>query len=234
MKIRELKIRTLVTAVALPLMLLFSGGVGAADGTVTLNWYDTANPNSGGAGPFTAYQVTGPVVVGVDGTFTTFCLEGLDASETISLRTPYDYQLSTTVIDRGVDDGVGVALNYDTAYLYETFRNGESGGIGFDTGFLYDDVGNLMALQDAIYAVEYTSHTAGAGLATLLYNEAISSGWTAAQNYGNVRVMNLGIGTGDNPWNKQDQLAIVPIPAAAWLFGTGLIGLAVIRRRKTA
>ena len=36
---------------------------------------------------------------------------------------------------------------------------------------------------------------------------------------------------GDPLYLRQDMLVVVPIPAAAWLLGSGLLGLVVIRRR---
>jgi hypothetical protein len=42
-------------------------------------------------------------------------------------------------------------------------------------------------------------------------------------------------GIGDESWgldNVQVQVSAVPVPAAVWLFGSGLIGLAAVARRK--
>jgi hypothetical protein len=66
---------------------------------------------------------------------------------------------------------------------------------------------------------------------------------TAIPNTGTIRVVNVfGIGassgggfTLDTVEQRIDPpLSAVPLPAAVWLFGTGLLGLAgIVRRRKT-
>ena len=44
-----------------------------------------------------------------------------------------------------------------------------------------------------------------------------------------------GAGYGDTPtWDLKFETQVVPIPAAAWLFGSGLLGLVGIARRKKA
>lgn len=219
-----MKTKSLLKAMVIPLGFILAGTVSAVD--VDLVTMDTSYPSRGGTGgPFYATPTEGgPLAIGT--TFITFCVE---KEQNISLgKTPYRYQLSTKVLDRGLDPA-GTDLSFDTASLYSAFRAGTISSKHLDdASFDYTDVNDLMELQEAIYTLEYGD--AADGFALLLVSEARAYNW---DNYENVRVMNLG-SVGGTDWGHQDQLAIVPIPAAAWLFGSGLIGLAAIRRRKTA
>ena len=53
----------------------------------------------------------------------------------------------------------------------------------------------------------------------------------AQRDYFGPRVSNLGSGT-FAVWSTAGSVSAVPIPAAAWLFGSALLGLGVLKRKK--
>lgn len=217
--------RHAVAALALAASLLFfPGGASAApDSIVTLTWYGggaagTGSTTPGGGGPFNANVSSGPLA---GSTFITFCLETLSH---VGMRSPYHYELSTDVKFRG--GTTPIRLTNDTAYLYSKFRSMNL--TSFTTPADYILRSSLVDLQEAIWAQEGLKSVASLSVTgRALYDEAEAAAW---QNLGNVRVMNLGVTPGD--YSIQDQLAIVPIPASVWLFGSCLLGLVGISRRK--
>lgn len=77
-----------------------------------------------------------------------------------------------------------------------------------------------------------TSGTSGGFTGTIQFDEILDAdllaGLLAGQTYINVH-------TAENPGGEiRGQLQVVPIPAAVWLFGSGLLGLIGIARRKKA
>jgi hypothetical protein len=106
-----------------------------------------------------------------------------------------------------------------TAYLYTKFAQGTlsnyiwTPGVGRST--------SAAALQNAIwYIEEEPGILLASGQATTWYNEAVTANWTGI---GGVRVLNLY--DPDTGVRAQDQLYLVPAPAA---IGLGLIGLALV------
>jgi hypothetical protein len=199
-------------------LLIFAADASAAQVTLTRfgSVASGGDTTPAGGGPFIA-AVSDGSLFGPD--FITFCLE---TQEHVYLGASNHYEISTTVKYRG--GSTAVPLSNDTAYLYSNFR---SGSLGAFSAADYTDRASLIALQHAIWAQEGLI-TLPNGLATTLFNEAEGK-WS---DLGNVRVMNLGTAPGN--YSRQDQLAVVPIPAAAWLFGSALVGFVAIARRKQA
>lgn len=197
-------------------LFLFTSSASAAQLVTLSKFGSVGNTNPPGGGPFTATVMSGPLV-GPE--FITFCLE---INEHIGLNQPCHYELSTAVKCRG--GSVPIALSNDTAYLYSNFRSMNLTSFAGTSD--YTTRASLIALQEAIWAIEGYSILLS-GTSQALYNVAVAADWS---DLGNVRVMNIGNVVGN--YSKQNQLAIVPIPAAAWLFGSALLGLVGISCRK--
>lgn len=72
------------------------------------------------------------------------------------------------------------------------------------------------------------SATSGGFTGTVEIDEINEAGLLAGQTYINVHT------PGNRGGEIRGQLQVIPIPAAAWLFGSGLLGLIGIARRKRA
>lgn len=205
-----------------PLVLLLSVvGLTGTAAAATLDLEQVANAGVGG--PFEVSNVNGGPLDGTE--FITFCIEKQE--HVSAAKTTYDYALSTTVKYRGGD--TPVALQSTTAYLYSSFRAGTLNGVG---GFNSSETSNLVELQHAIWHTEGYAGALGT-LAQALVDNAITAnadgGSWFGRGLGNVRVINLG-----TEFGNQDQLAVVPIPGAIWLFGSGLIAFAGVSRRQSS
>jgi hypothetical protein len=103
-------------------------------------------------------------------------------------------------------------INSDMGHLYYTELGGEAGVAGLNTGVFQ----NLLT-------EDYWSNTPlASGAIFFNFNEGrqgVAS--TAGENYA------IAVRVGDVP-------SMVPLPAAVWLFGSGLLGLAVMARMKAA
>lgn len=158
-----------------------------------------------------------------DGAFTTFCIE---KSEYISSATsgPYYVVVNTAAVNGGdaAHGGSPDPLNIETAWLYYQFRIGS---------IVLGTPEQAQAFQAAVWHFEQEAILSVPGSNTY-YNQAMSmmsspDPWT---DIGPVRVLNLYADESMTSF-KQDVLAVVPIPGAVWLLGSGLLGLAGIRMR---
>ena len=139
------------------------------------------------------------------------------------------------------DDSVTLSFDYynwgnDVKLQYSldnsSWSNVSNGSMSVNTGTdnwqqvwlrLADDDGNSV---DTDGDVTFSSLESNSGL----YN-SVSVVWSQVdiQNYGTIDI-NISVGTA----NDDDNIGVVPavpVPAAIWLLGSGLLGLAVFRRR---
>ncbi|MEN6373170.1 MAG: VPLPA-CTERM sorting domain-containing protein [Smithella sp.] len=166
-------------------------------------------------------------------TFQSFCLE---ENEFIYPNTTFNVEISNAAKAGGVGGATNGAdpISMGTAWLYSQFAKGTLVGYDF-AGTEPNREASASILQYAIWWLEdekaYDAGNIFIQAAIAMFGDAATA---KADSNGafNVRVLNLTDIT--NGALRQDQLVVVPIPAAVWLFGTGLIGLVGVRRRFTA
>jgi len=188
----------------------------------------STHPANGMRGQYTATVLSGFAgiidVTGVGSSFDTFCLE---KNEFFIPGQNYSATLDVAARNGGVSGGSNGAdpISPATAYLYTQFRDGN---LGFSS---FTNSSDSEALQDALWFLEGEIFSVS-GQAQTLVNQALAAGWT---DIGNVRVLNI-IGPNGSSGNgsAQSQLAMVPLPAAAWAGIAGLGGVIAhnIRRRR--
>ncbi|OHB77462.1 MAG: hypothetical protein A2W31_09425 [Planctomycetes bacterium RBG_16_64_10] len=189
---------------------------------------------TGVGGEFNIKPLNGPALnfvsaspPALDGSsFQSFCVE---RGELVTPGSTYDYVINTGA----VNGGGGAIGNFDaldarTAYLFTEFSVGTLAGYTYTPGAARQ--ASAGALQNAIWYIEQELAVLPAGLATTFYNAAVAAAWTGI---GNVRVLNLYASGGTAV--KQDQLIMIPTPAAVFmgLPMLGLLGAFRIVRRRT-
>lgn len=157
--------------------------------------------------------------------FQTFCLENSTPPEYIYPSTTYTVSISNIAIWGNIGPS-GDPISSQTAWLYANFASGNLFNL---YGYTHSQAG---ALQQAFWFLEGENGGANNSWVSLAYANANDT-----STYG-VQVLNLSLADGTR---CQDQLVstapyvppteFVPIPAAVWLLGTGLIGLVGVRRK---
>ena len=236
-----------VASVATALLVSVAASSAMADQVKVLDTNLWGTGSSGG--PFEVQNLAGnsfiPEGLGLYGAqadaWATFCIE---FNETLSQGTTYDVAINTAAVNGGVAGGNPDPLDAKTAYLYQTFMDGNinaalvalyaGAAVNFDynnTNGGTDEAGSAM--QNAIWVIEQEITDVFA--AGTLERQLIDLAAANATTIGNVKILNMT--RNGNP--HQDVLVIippdgnvVPTPAAAWA-GLGMLGvLGAVRLRK--
>lgn len=172
-----------------------------------------------------AYAGTTKNQAGTTNTFQTFCIE-----QNVTYNPGQTYY---GVLDNN-DISNDKPLNYGAAWLYSQFAEGVLTGYDYtnttsrnaSAGIVQQEIWYLMG-QSATYDVNLNN------LVTNAVNAAGHSVYDASNGAYGVQVLNLYTDP-SNTNRAQDQLYLTPtpIPAAAWLLGSGLMGLVGLKRRK--
>jgi hypothetical protein len=208
---------------------------------------------STGGGEFRAWgqaDATGPLVnpgrtgtafqfgvAAAPGMFETFCVERFENLPYEITDYKADINTETTAqasaYAGGNHGGYNDALDARTAYLYTHFINHN-----LTTPYDYLNEANRIddanALQTAIWFIEQEDATPLNGKALALFNEAnnavISNAWSGL---GDVRILNIYTNTARADYQDVLIMTSIPLPTGALMAGAGLLGVGVIRRRKT-
>jgi hypothetical protein len=178
------------------------------------------------------------------GRFQTFCIE---YNEHFSTSSVYSWVVNTEAVAGGVssadrygrvawESGTGDPISPETAWLFTKFWNGDLTGYDYTEGAgRAESAGNLQQaiwyLEGEITSAEFSAwNSAHSNVAQDWVNDAhtayLHGDWTGI---GQVRVLNLYDATGGK---HQDQLVIVPLPAASLAGFALLFGLAGVRRMR--
>jgi len=189
----------------------------------------SVKPGGGLEGVLSYYAAVAKDFGPLAGSFQTFCLE---KDEFITTNRTYDVVLNNAAVAGGIGGPSPDPVSIGTAELFYRFATNDwSSGPGYDYSGA-SRVTDAGALQDAIWYLEQEIQTIAATNKYYNYVFGKYGAGVGDPNLGHlgqfpVMAMNLYY----NGAVEQDQLTVVPIPAAAWLLGSGLIGLVAVRRR---
>lgn len=163
--------------------------------------------------------------------FQTFCVE-----TTEYVASPMEIVVSTTTAE-GITDSHAILggkpsgddLDPMTAYLYTKFAQGTLSGYNYGAG----RATSADTLQKAIWWIENESGGVNNAFVTLANTAVAVGGEWYGKGIGNVRILNTWTPghIGESAYKKQDQLYLVPTPAAVLLGMLGL-GAAGMKLRK--
>ncbi len=179
-----------------------------------------------GGSALTRFGQGGPFRVDLPGTandFLSFCLERNEyftPGENLQIASISDEARSGGLA--GQDTPTGDHISPKTAFVYSRFRSGDASYTG-------------PLVQELIWFLEHETTSLGAPAQALfdsLDASMVSYGWDPT-SIGKVRVMNLMRGDPSFGVRAQDMLTLeTPEPASVFLLGTGLAGVAALRRRR--
>jgi hypothetical protein len=247
----SIKLSALGSALALA-GLFMVGGVAQADTTVTATFNNVLPSTGAGGGGLFQWTRTDGTFPGTllpdnnDAQFLSLCLE---PNEVVSPGTSYTYDVKDLASAPSTNGGVGttpmgVAKAGDRKQLFGGAYSVFGGSFSNLTGTPTDS--QLRgALQIAVWEIVYEQTTTGTPLSPggFLYDvtdgtytvgtdatvNALANHWLEnLSSYSQAQGLLALVKNG-----QQDQIVqVVPIPAAAWLFGSALMGVVALGRRR--
>jgi hypothetical protein len=238
----------LAAKLAVGVLTLCFGLVTAAQADSITLTRDTGKYTSSMGGEFAATSFSGATLssagsgVLVSGSsLQTFCLE---ANESVSMGTSYNWTLSTGAVAGGYSGGNPDTISSETAYLFHQFWKGTLSGYTYTQGA--SRVSSATSLQLALWKLE---GELGTTALTNAYNSNLQAqSWVSAaqlavssgtwSGLGDVKVLNLTTSSGANAQSMLVEVttpvSAVPLPPSA-LLGLGLMaalsGVGVMRQR---
>ncbi len=191
---------------------------------------------------------TGAIVGGL----TLFCLTATSAQASVALSNVVSFTQPTYAVSNGdtltVDlvgnnftlgpDGAAFSLAWNPSVL--SYVNTSITNPSWDSSSVSDD-NAASGLIDYVFLAKSSAGDAGANFAlasftfNVIGNAETASSLTLSSDPFNVGFVSPGAAPINvNYINGQVQVAAVPVPAAVWLFGTGLMGLLNLRRTRNA
>lgn len=188
-----------------------------------------------------AAQVTQGYLTSYDDGSTNIITDSLNNVEYLRLNVLRDFNYASTLAVLGTQDGGGwsIATSGDAIAFANALLGGSllcshngtdvvSSGCGFATGWVdgklgddYSSVYDFAWFLDDAGEADYLRIASNGGVALLDFNLTDSDQFAAGGTYDYIPVTWL-----------LTRPAVVPVPAAIWLFGSGFLGLIGIARRK--
>lgn len=110
--------------------------------------------------------------------------------------------------------------------VVDCFGGGVIGCSDNEMGFLYWEEGITFNAQSPFHSIRAGSFYSGTKIGSFIYAHNFGNGGLQVGTDGNFAFDGWAVRNGD--------VGVVPVPAAVWLFGSGLLGLIGISRRKKA
>lgn len=157
------------------------------------------------------------------------------SSSTTSLGQTFSLSIiGTDFLNSADGGGIDLSFNKDVISILSVSINEsvwDFGGLGISTGTIDNSLGTVNGIMVNTFADVGTAFTVatiefqaiGLGVSDLLLNEFNLNPWASGGSVINPALESSSITV---------EASVVPVPAAVWLFGSGILGLIGVARRK--